>query len=539
VAAAIGQPLNIPVIVRSLAQDMYRVGMTPRAVFRPGFELMSYLDGNLSSNGLDDPALGIKDFDSPWWTRAHAPTGFPSYLCWVSLGAALDRHRRQLEEAVIPSGAPQFVCNLADELNKPAYTWHSSVNDDMPNSPTDCTRCRLYRAVAVGVMDQLRDTYNMAHACEIANQAEKDIAMRRASGFNELFEAALKKECDVEEKSGSGETHEQESGSGSNGKGKERRFGPEVEGLKTLVKNLVKDGAIGSSKWTWGVSLTEDDLRGLIRGADRQYQVPHSGYDRELPSESLQSQTSEALDLEDPNDQDLRFEELSRPIIIIPDLRPHEIPTYSTVLLGSSGDAHVDSDPDPVVDAFTKRAKAQATNANKLLMQDEVDQPVSYRDFGSEFMPRTALIPRRPWLAPRLPIILPPTNNATDHVMRTDSDPIDEFPNHIIIPDSDDISDHITIPGSDDIPDNIIIPDSDSIHSSSPIRFLPSDNEGSDAMDVVVSTDSESDSPSVIFPESPMATRHSIGGSGVIERDPNTGHFTAASFANFPDELLE
>jgi len=35
----------------------------------------------------------------------------------------------------------------------------------------------------------------MVHACEVANMAEKDIAIRRASGFNELFEAALKKEC--------------------------------------------------------------------------------------------------------------------------------------------------------------------------------------------------------------------------------------------------------------------------------------------------------------------------------------------------------
>jgi hypothetical protein len=33
VAAAIGQPLNIPVIVRSLGQDLYQVGMIPDGVF--------------------------------------------------------------------------------------------------------------------------------------------------------------------------------------------------------------------------------------------------------------------------------------------------------------------------------------------------------------------------------------------------------------------------------------------------------------------------------------------------------------------------
>jgi hypothetical protein len=33
VAAAIGQPFHIPVIVRSLRQDMYQVGMIPNGVF--------------------------------------------------------------------------------------------------------------------------------------------------------------------------------------------------------------------------------------------------------------------------------------------------------------------------------------------------------------------------------------------------------------------------------------------------------------------------------------------------------------------------
>ena len=38
---------------------MYQVGMNLERLFQPGLELMTYLDGNLSSNGLDDPALGI------------------------------------------------------------------------------------------------------------------------------------------------------------------------------------------------------------------------------------------------------------------------------------------------------------------------------------------------------------------------------------------------------------------------------------------------------------------------------------------------
>jgi len=72
-------------------------------------------------------------------------------------------------------------------------------------------------------MDQICDIYNMVHACEIANQAEKDIAIRRASGFNELFEAAVKKEHALQTDLGLGFTQDQDSRSGATGKGKEKQ----------------------------------------------------------------------------------------------------------------------------------------------------------------------------------------------------------------------------------------------------------------------------------------------------------------------------
>jgi len=383
----------------------------------------------------------------------------------------------------------------------------------------------------------------MVHACEMANEAEKDIAIRRASGFNELFEAALKKESEQDAEPGSGVSPEDESGSG---KGKEKQqFGPEVEELKKLAKQLVKQsGGMGRSKWIWGVDLTEDDLRGLIRGADHQSQVSHTGYDKpHSASSASESSISAALDpvnLEDPHDPDLRFEELSRSITIINDLRPDEIPAFSA-LLATSGDDLV-SEPDSVIEAFSKRAKAQAIKTKKLLIQAEVDQPVSYHDYGSEFVLRTALIPRRPWLAPRLPIILPPTTNSINHVMPIDSDTNPKVPDNIIMSDPDQIPDHLNITDSDEVAGHLIISDSDSTTSLFPV----SDDAESHSMDVVrsneegvtisqVNSDSESDSiPDNILFSSDPTDSPMIG----VERDPNTGRFTAASFANFPDQLL-
>jgi hypothetical protein len=106
------------------------------------------------------------------------------------------------------------------------------------------------------------------------------------------------------------------------------------------------------------------------------------------------------------------------------------------------------------------------------------------------------------------------------------------------------------IPQSDDIPDHIDIP----ICPPSPshMQFPVSDDETSNAMDVVlsddiempmsvVSTDSGSDLNDIVFPGSPIMTGQSpyVPDVVAINRDPTTGRFTAASFANFPDELLD
>ena len=244
-------------------------------------------------------------------------------------------------------------------------------------------------------MDQVHDTYNMVHACEVANEAEKNIGNRRASGFNEFFEAVLNKECEIREvESGSGLGSEQgQASSGSKEKGKEKpRFGPAVEELKKWTKKLVKEcGENATWKWTWGVDLTDEDLRRLIQGADRQHQVPHSGYDQDLPSDLVQSLTS--VNLADWDDKNVQFDKLSVSISVIPELPSQKIPTYSSVLVDPSRNLIAKSEPDSVIEAFAKQARTKVTKAKKLLMQDEVDEPALFHNYRSEFVPQIALAP--------------------------------------------------------------------------------------------------------------------------------------------------
>jgi len=198
-------------------------------------------------------------------------------------------------------------------------------------------------------MDQIHNIYNMVHACEIANQSEKDIAIRRASGFNELFEAAVKKEHALQTDLGLRFTQDQDLQSGATGKGKEKQwFGPEIENLKELVSRLVKTGSgTASSKWTWAVYLTEDDFHGLTQGANQQNPHSHTEYNDPLSSDSLQSITSAALNLdnlEDHTDSQILFEKPSLSVTSIPELPLNEFPKYSDVLV-PPGEELVDPKP--------------------------------------------------------------------------------------------------------------------------------------------------------------------------------------------------
>ena len=49
------------------------------------------LDGNLSSNGLDDPALNVHLFLFPWWKGLHVPISIPPHLCSATIQSALNR----------------------------------------------------------------------------------------------------------------------------------------------------------------------------------------------------------------------------------------------------------------------------------------------------------------------------------------------------------------------------------------------------------------------------------------------------------------
>lgn len=507
-AAAIGQPLHIPVLIRSLGRDMYRVGMLSNGAFRPNLDLMAYLDGNLSSNGRDDPTLQVKSYHLAWWLSNFVPVEPKSYLRSVSLKDALDHHRAQLRDGLIPTPNEYFRLEQ-EKLNEPAYTW---FYPELETLGSDCTRCRLYRAVGLGLMDKLRDTFNLVQACEVAQQAEKDIAIRRASGFHELFDAALNKECDRP-------VDRMSSGSVAVSKS---RFGPAVDDLAKMWKDSLekaeKDGGKRRDKWISGVDLTDEDLAKLVRGADRYLEVPHSGYDYDLRDGSVRTRSERA---EWDSEFEI-FDEVTIPVQPFHDLKPDDWPDW-TILEPDLTDSNK---PDTVIETFAKYARMQ----QKVIMQDEVDLSVDFWDFGGEFNPLHPLIPRRPWLLPSIQN-LPPTNcrpessaSSTSEHDEPASSP--DTANRIIFPLSDDSMEIATNPP----PSPIYFPIDDADDQDDPMDELISKTEyqptqDSDPDDIYASDHSDLD----------MQMRNK---SSSLRRDPTTGQFTPASFAHFSDDLL-
>lgn len=132
-----------------------------------------------------------------------------------------------------------------------------------------------------------------------------------------------------------------------------------LESLKKTLKNIVIDIIGASKKWTWGVELTKEDLKGMVWGIDRVGHI-HSGYDSELHTGSLLTTVSLYMDpdmIEDIHNPDLKFDSMSADVASVHSLEPHEFPVAFTLPpLHHHSACDTDSEPDSVIKAFTKKA---------------------------------------------------------------------------------------------------------------------------------------------------------------------------------------
>ena len=192
-----------------------------------------------------DLSAEAEDYEFAWWKSEDEPST-NQILSYSNIREALEFHRQL-------TGIKGIV---GKKMDKSRYTWNRNVSFLPESQEIQCNRCRLYRGITLGVLDNIQDLRHYVHALEVTYEERSDLSIRRAAGFFQLYEAALMKEVQADA-----------------GKGKEKA--KERENSQTQDPSL---------KWTWGPVLTEDEVRKLPESRSLLFPPKvHSGYNASLP----------------------------------------------------------------------------------------------------------------------------------------------------------------------------------------------------------------------------------------------------------------
>jgi hypothetical protein len=287
-----GQSVKIPVIVRSLAIHLHHTD--GRIRFPMDEELVRCLSAGLA----DEPGAGVKKFIQPWWHQNGHPGA--NLLCQRSVKDHLEFHRNEMRKVAGAGAGAVPTSRPAISVDKHRYSWHDSVFK-MPDGK-NCPRCPLYRAVALGAIDKIKSELDSARGARVASSTEAKVAMRRASAFNQVFEAAVIREGEVQTGGPAMGTEgrpgmegqagaEGQAGGRRNGKARETETQRRAEEFRLASEaelgRLQNAPNVKNVKWTSGAVLSYKDLLGLVRAADANLELPHSGYDDSLEDGSL------------------------------------------------------------------------------------------------------------------------------------------------------------------------------------------------------------------------------------------------------------
>lgn len=347
-AAAIGVVIDIPVIIRSLSRDFYLSAVRNDYSIPLDRDFLLALDAGIMSTAAGDtPAAEtlVDTFFCKWWTddliRSNPILQDQNVLNMKNIDDCLAFHRHQTNLLSTPD-----TVNPPIMLGRPRYIWNS--NSAKPISEGDsCIRCRLYRAVAMGTLEDHRHIRNHVQAMEVSFSTQRKEAIRRASGFNQLFEYLSIKEDvgDVPENVGqipldSPYLSEKETLPKLTSKSAEERKtitgrrAVAVSIRRSAISEVRRVGNMPSLKWTWGAHMDDSDLPAFHRSVDVGKKLPHSGYDTSLidgtDTRTTSTMTRDLRDVEESGYFSDVCEDVRRPV---PELDGKDIPSCLYTLI--------------------------------------------------------------------------------------------------------------------------------------------------------------------------------------------------------------
>jgi hypothetical protein len=286
ISSALGLPIEIPIIVRSLADIMgLRPNMDYPIVFEHDFLATLDLDRRYS-----DCKYQIVDmYEHQWWTgRKPRDLNIADVLSIHTVIPCLEHYRDQRSSPWVDlylnarpddaEGIPVGSSNddavsaghsIAGRLNSGninAGANSARLAEYPPNAGT-CPNCINFKYLLSDALGEILKFQKFGSVMTTASQNLVEIGKRKASTFHLLLEAAVLKETAAV----AGSTHLQKT-----------QLISAVSRNATAELKRLQDLPASSYKWTWGETLSKENVLALRRTGTRPGRAPHSGYDLSL-----------------------------------------------------------------------------------------------------------------------------------------------------------------------------------------------------------------------------------------------------------------
>src|ERR1700742_2467103 len=252
-ACATGHVIDIPIIIRSLADSLGRVDYEELPLpIHPS--MLAILDAGVTT---DDPAHLVNVYQLNWWAGTDEPDE-DDVLHMFNVDKCLEFPQQQLTPG---TSLPQ------PSAPAPART---PVPADL------CPRCPALRHVAEGLLTELVEINASVAAMGEVHFAQSDIAMRSAAGLHLMHEKVTLKEMQTPSPAPALPTLPAASSS------RLSRTQTRSEQIRLRAEHeleLLRSQSQPALKWTWGPDLTEKDIL-----ATKGKQKAHSGYQQSLPA---------------------------------------------------------------------------------------------------------------------------------------------------------------------------------------------------------------------------------------------------------------
>lgn len=259
----------IPIILRTLAGNIPFI-VKEKLPLAAGLNFLATLDAGEHEM--------VSNYELRWWTgRKARDLDTVEILTTSTVDKCLTHYRQQKSNSrKFPAGAgagPASNESQSAEILSPSANL-SACDDSDTGSPlksvagTGCRNCTKYKQLLSDVLRDILKFHSFASVMSISAENMLNVGIRRASTFHNLHEAANLKETPIVPPPAQAPTSHRIS---------------EVLRNASSELNRLKNLPASSYKWTWGETLTTQDVLNLRRTGTRPGRAPHSGYDLSLP----------------------------------------------------------------------------------------------------------------------------------------------------------------------------------------------------------------------------------------------------------------